>query len=103
MQKYIHLQYSYVLLFSLIILATFYTIFAFFLLCAVSILPWYLIEIYTKFRSGGSNWGFAIISDGYFSAYSITYLTNMTMLLFWIPLQLTDRQCATGVNIKVHK
>ena len=53
-------------LFSLIILITFHNVFAFFLLCTVLIFLWYLIKIYTKFRSGGSIGGFSLSSDGYF-------------------------------------
>ena len=37
-----------------------------FLLCSVPVFPWYLIEIYTKFKNGGLVVGFAISSDSYF-------------------------------------
>ena len=36
-----------------------------FLLCPVSIFPWYRLK-YTKFRNGGLVGGFAISSDGFF-------------------------------------
>ena len=67
---------AHLLLFLLIILGTFHTIFAFFffsnllcifLLCAVLIVPPYLIEIYTNFRSGGLVRGICHLFSGYFS------------------------------------
>ena len=76
------------ILFSLIILVTFHL--CIFLLCSVSILPWYLIDIHTKFRNGGLVGGFAISSDGcFYRWYSAYYFEAMVhqiligLLHFW--------------------